>query len=151
MEILGRQYYSLHVAHKLENLIRDTKPDIAYLLHHYNKLSPSVIGTCKKLNIPVVMRLSDFFMVCPEAHLYRDQKICEECIDKSLLQAIKHRCIKGSIAGSAIKASALALHRMRGVYKKVDYVIFSIMVLDFDISSRVSAILTSNNMGCVWV
>lgn len=122
-EIMGRQYYSFHVAKRLEKLIKDTKPDIAYLLHHYNKMSPSVIDVCKKMGIPVVMRLSDFFMVCPEGHLYRDHKICEDCIDKSLFEAVRHRCVKGSLAGSVIKASAMAFHRMIGIYRKVDYIV----------------------------
>lgn len=122
-QMLDRQFYSMHVRRKLERLIRDTKPDICYLLHHYNKLSPSVIDACKRYKIPVVMRLSDFFLVCPSALMTRDTQICEECINNSLCRAVRHKCIKNSYVGSIIKVSAMYFHRIIGIYKKINYVI----------------------------
>jgi len=123
IEILGRGYYSLHVKKRLSELIEKEKPDIAYILHHFNKLSPSIVDACKKKGLPVIMRISDFFLVCPEAHLYRDGQICEECIDKSLFRCIRHACIKSSIPASIVKASATWLHRFMKIYQKCDYVV----------------------------
>jgi glycosyltransferase involved in cell wall biosynthesis len=122
LQMLDRQFYSFHVKKRLEKLIKDTKPDVCYLLHHYNKLSPSVISACKKNKVPVVLRLSDFFLACPSALLYRDG-ICTECIDHSLLRAVKHRCVKGSLPSSIIKVAAMYFHRLSRIYRKVDYVI----------------------------
>ncbi len=123
MQMLGREFYSIHVKRKLDSLIKETKPDIAYVLHHYNKLSPSVIDACRNNGIPVVMRLSDFFLVCPESHFYRDGGVCEECAKHSLFRAVRHRCVKGSLVLSTIKALALKFHRIIGIYGKVDYVV----------------------------
>lgn len=123
LQIIERQFYSMHVKKKLEKLIQDTKPDVCYLMHHYNKLSPSVIDACKKYKLPVVMRLSDFFLVCPSALLTRNNQICEECISKSLCSAVRHKCIKNSYSGSIIKVSAMYFHRMIGVYNNVNYVV----------------------------
>jgi glycosyltransferase involved in cell wall biosynthesis len=122
-QITERQYYSFHVKKKLKKLIKDTKPDLAYVLHHVNKLSPSVINACKELNLPVVMRLSDFSLVCPEGHLYQNNKICEKCIENSLFEAVRNKCVKNSLVGSIMKASALYLQRLLKIYKKVDYVV----------------------------
>jgi glycosyltransferase involved in cell wall biosynthesis len=123
LQIMERQFYSRHVKKKLEKLIKDTNPDVCYLMHHYNKLSPSVIDACKKYKLPVVMRLSDFFLVCPNALLTRDSHACEECIHKSLCSAVKHKCIKNSYFGSLIKVSAMYFHRLIKIYNKVNYVI----------------------------
>jgi glycosyltransferase involved in cell wall biosynthesis len=123
MQIIDRQFYSKEVKKKLEILIKDTKPDVAYLLHHYNKLSPSVIDACRKHKVPIVMRVSDFFLVCPNALLLRDNKVCEECIKRSLLCGIKYRCVKKSFMGSAIKVSAMLYHRFLHIYDKVSYII----------------------------
>ncbi len=123
MQIIDRQFYSREVKKKLERLIEETKPDIAYLLHHYNKLSPSIIDACKKYNLPVIMRVSDFFLVCPNALLLRKGKVCEECINKSLLCGIKYKCVKDSLFGSVIKVSAMYYHRLMHIYDKVDYII----------------------------
>lgn len=122
-QMIERQFYSLHVKKRLKKLIKDTKPDIAYILHHYNKLSPSIIDACKESGLPVVMRLSDFGYVCPAGHLLRNGSPCEDCIEKSLFSAIKYRCVKKSLISSAIKASAMKFHRMMKVYNKVDYII----------------------------
>jgi glycosyltransferase involved in cell wall biosynthesis len=121
--MLERQFYSFHVKHRLERLIRDTKPDVAYILHHANKLGPSVVDACKKYNLPVVMRLSDFTLVCPNEHLYRNGGVCEECIERSLFRAVRHRCVKGSFPMSAVKAIAMAFHRIMRIYQKVDMVV----------------------------
>jgi glycosyltransferase involved in cell wall biosynthesis len=123
IQILDRQFYSLSVKKKLVKLIKETKPDVCYLMHHYNKLSPSVIDACKKNKVPIVMRLSDFFLVCPSSHLLRNKMICEECKDKSLFRAVKHKCIKNSYIGSTIKVCAMYFHRLFRFYKKVNYIV----------------------------
>jgi len=122
-QILEREFYSFHVKKKLDKLIKKTKPDIAYILHHFNKLSPSIIDACKNNNLPTVMRISDFFLVCPEAHLFRENNVCEECIEHSLLRCIRHGCIKNSYAASIIKTSATYLHRKLKIYQKLDGVV----------------------------
>jgi glycosyltransferase involved in cell wall biosynthesis/ubiquinone/menaquinone biosynthesis C-methylase UbiE len=123
LEILGRQYYSLHVKRKLKKLIKDTKPDIAYLLHHNNKLSPSVIDACKEQRLPVVMRLSDFFLVCAEGHLFRNDNVCEKCLKHSLFNSIRYKCVKNSIIGSIVKSSAMWFHRIFRIYDQVEYMV----------------------------
>jgi len=123
LQMLDRQFYSFHVKKKLKKLIAEEKPDLAYILHHYNRLSPSIIDACKEMKLPVVMRLSDFFMVCPEGHLLNNSKPCEDCINKSLFSAVRKRCVKNSRFASAIKACAMKFHRLIRIYHKVDYVV----------------------------
>jgi glycosyltransferase involved in cell wall biosynthesis len=123
LQMLDRQFYSFSVKKKLERLIVDTSPDVCYLMHHYNKLSPSVIDACKKFRIPVIMRLSDFFLACPNALFIRDGKVCEECLQKSLFSAVKHRCVKNSMSSSFIKVTAMYTHKLLGIYKKINYII----------------------------
>lgn len=123
LQMLDRQFYSLDVKKKLEKLIQDTNPDVCYLMHHFSKLSPSVIDACKKHNIPVVMRVSDFLLACPGNLLMRDSKVCEECLKNSFFRAVKHKCVKNSYAGSFIKVSAMYFHRLIRIYRKVSYIV----------------------------
>ncbi len=122
-QVIGRLFYSFYVRKKLDLLIRKTRPDVAYILHHYNKLSPSIIDACKKNDVRTIMRLSDFFLVCPEGHLFRDNDVCEECIHLGLHRAVRHSCVKGSRIASLLKASALWIQRKIGVYDKLDAVV----------------------------
>jgi glycosyltransferase involved in cell wall biosynthesis len=71
----------------------------------------------------VVMRLSDFFLVCPNALLYRDGGICEECIHGSLFNAVRHKCIKNSTSASLIKVCAMYFHRILHIYANVRYIV----------------------------
>ncbi len=69
---------------KMDQLIKDTQPDIAHLHNIYHQLSPSILLPLKKYNIPVVMSLHDFKLVCPNYTFLRDGQVCEECEGKHL-------------------------------------------------------------------
>lgn len=120
-DVLARLFYSFNVKKQLERLIDETQPDVAYILHHYNKLSPSVIDACKNNGLKVYLRLSDYFLLCPEAHFLQNGEPCEKCLDKGLHSAIFGRCVKGSFVGSLLKATALFIHRhVVSCYRRVD-------------------------------
>lgn len=121
MDVAARLYYSFHVRRRLEKLIVKTNPDIAYILHHYNKLSPSVIDACLKFRLPVVVRLSDFFLLCPQSHFMCNGSICEDCLVKGYHACLLNRCVKESYLGSFLKYSAIVFHRhLLGIYDHVD-------------------------------
>jgi glycosyltransferase involved in cell wall biosynthesis len=118
---VGRQFYSFHVRSRLRRLIREAKPDIVYVLMHFNKLSPSVIDACRDEGVPVVVRLSEYFLACPQAHFLSNGVHCMDCLDSGLSSCVKRRCVRGSLPASAIKAAATWLHRsVLRTYSNVD-------------------------------
>lgn len=121
LDIISRLFYSFHVKKKLHTLIQATKPDIAYILHHYNKLSPSVIDACYKSKLPIVLRLSDFFLLCPGVLLLKNGKVCEECLSKGYFSCVKNKCVEKSFLGSLLKYLAIRLQRdILKIYDKVN-------------------------------
>jgi glycosyltransferase involved in cell wall biosynthesis len=64
----------------------------------------------------VVQTLHNFRFFCPAALFLRDGKPCEECVDRSLIQSVKHRCYRGSAGATATLAAMLGLHRALGTY-----------------------------------
>lgn len=123
LQLLDRQFYSFPVRRQLEVLIRETRPDVGYVLHHQNRLSPSVIDACKRQHVPVVVRISDFSLVCTRNNLLRDGDVCELCLTKGISQGIKYRCVKDSIVASAVKAAALAFYRLSRIYTKANRIV----------------------------
>ncbi|MEM4398176.1 MAG: hypothetical protein QW757_06160, partial [Candidatus Woesearchaeota archaeon] len=121
-QILERQFYSFEVKNALKKLIKE-KPEIAYLLHHQNKLSPSVIDACYELKVPIALRISDFSLACPSNNFLRNTEVCELCT-KSLWNAVKYKCVKRSFFGSLVKVMALKYYRMIKIYDKVNKIIF---------------------------
>lgn len=116
---ISRLFYSKEVENKLTLLIKKEKPDIAYILHYHKKLSPAVLVSCKKNNVPIVVRISDYLMMCPQAHFYRKGNICEYCkIGK--WHSIKNRCVKNSFLASFIWYLADKYHHFKKYYSLID-------------------------------
>lgn len=118
---LERVFYSREVYDSLSNLIKDTKPDFAIVLHYLRKLSPSVLNALSDQKIPFVVRLSDFAMVCPNAHLLRDGKVCELCITGNLFNSVKYKCVQKSYNASLVNYLATAYHCKIKVFDKINY------------------------------
>ena len=57
--------YSREASEKLERLINDTRPDIAHVNLIYHQLTPSILHTLKKINIPIVFTSHDYKVICP--------------------------------------------------------------------------------------
>lgn len=137
---LSRLFYSHEVEQAVGRLADDFQPDIAYILYYLRKLSPSLLVGLKKRGIPIVVRLSDYGMFCPEHHCLRAGAPCTLCVDGDLTHSVRHRCVKGSLAISALDAAATAFHRMRGYFDLVDaFVTTNTFMQDMMLKSGVPA------------
>ena len=76
-QLLTRSIYSFDVKRKIKEEIKDVKPDLVYIIHFVNKLSPSVISGAKEMKVPVVLRLSDYFMLCPRCDFLYNKEVCD--------------------------------------------------------------------------
>lgn len=119
-QMLTRSIYSIEVENAIKKEIKDVKPDLVYIIHFVNKLSPSVITGAKKMRIPVVLRLSDYFLLCPRFDFMYQKKICEDCLTKGYRSCIKKRCVKGSFFASFIRVFSMQFHSFIHVYRGVD-------------------------------
>jgi glycosyltransferase involved in cell wall biosynthesis len=100
----------------LGRVLRQVRPDIVHVHNTFSILSPSIYGACKAAGIPVVQTLHNFRFFCPSALFLRDGKPCEDCVDRSLFQSVRHRCYRDSVAATATLAAMLAVHRTIGTY-----------------------------------
>ncbi len=119
-QMLTRSIYSIEVEKAIKKEIKDVKPDLVYIIHFVNKLSPSVITGAKKMGVPVILRLSDYFLLCPRFDFMYQKKICEDCLTKGYRSCIKKRCVKGSLFASVIRVFSMKFHNFINVYRGVD-------------------------------
>lgn len=119
-QMISRSVYSIEVKKAIQKEIREQKPDIVYIIHFVNKLSPSVIRGAKQMGVPVVLRLSDYFLLCPRFDFLSGTEICEDCLTKGYKCCIKKRCVKGSLAASLIRVFSMKMHKWMNIYKDVD-------------------------------
>jgi glycosyltransferase involved in cell wall biosynthesis len=123
-KLLSRQIYSIEGFYKARRIAKNTNAHILYCLHFLNKMSPSILDGFRSVGIPIVVRISDFGLICPQAHFYNSGRVCEKCIKGDFHNCIRYRCVKNSKIGSLIKAVAYNFHRAIGVFEKVNAIVF---------------------------
>jgi glycosyltransferase involved in cell wall biosynthesis len=116
---ISRAFYSNEVYDKLNSLIKYTKPDFAIVLHYLRKLSPSIIVALSDNKLPFIVRISDFAMICSNAHLTRNGKICELCIKGSSFNSVKYKCVQNSFGASTVNYFSTKFHYFKGYYSKI--------------------------------
>lgn len=83
-------------------ILDDFKPDIVHLHNIHSYLSPVLAQLAKKRGCRVVWTLHDYKLVCPSYACLLNEKPCEKCIGHSKTHVLKNRCMKGSLAASAM-------------------------------------------------
>jgi len=113
--------HSREAKFKINQLIEVEKPDIVHLHNIHSQISPSILIPLKKHQLPVVMTLHDYKMVCPAYTLWIRGRVCEKCAGGRFYQCILNKCIKNSFAKSLVAAAEMYLHhRLQHIYQGID-------------------------------
>ena len=88
--------YSQEAKRKLDCLILEVKPDIAYLNNIHHQISLSILPVLKKHKIPIIWRLHDYALFCPNSSFFSWGGVCEACAGGRYYQAILRGCRRGS-------------------------------------------------------
>lgn len=92
-------------------LLKAEKPDVVHVHNTFVMISPSIFSACREAGVPVVHTLHNYRLLCPTATFFRQGKVCEECVEHSLLRSIQHACYRNSRAATATVALMTAVHR----------------------------------------
>ncbi len=115
--------YSQEARKKIRKLIMHIKPDIIHLNNFNFQITPSILYEIKKHNIPVVMTLHDYQLVCPNHMMYleHDMKVCEACKGYKYYSCVKHRCIHNSLIKSVFASfEGWLYHKLRTYEQLID-------------------------------
>lgn len=121
---LERSLYSFAANRALGRLLDAVGgADIGYVLNVYNYMSPSVLALFRARGIPTVVRFGDYNALCARYDFLRQGRPCLLCGRGNFLHGIVHRCVKGSLAASALRVGSMYLHRFLGLYERADAII----------------------------
>lgn len=109
--------YSFEAQRKLEQLLQAFPADIAHLHCIYHHLSPSILDTLHRAGIPAVMTAHDLKIACPAYKMLNRTGVCERCNGGSLVNVVRHRCVRDSLGASAVVLLESSLHRWRQTYR----------------------------------
>lgn len=110
--------YSFEARRKLRGLLAEFRPDVAHVHCIYHHLSPSVLPLLRDQGVPVVLTAHDLKIACPAYKMLNATGVCERCKTGSVLNVVKHRCVRDSFAASAIVAAESALHNRLQTYRR---------------------------------
>lgn len=107
---------------EIKQLIQKENIEVVHVHNTLNLISPAVYYVARAMKIPVVQTIHNFRLLCPGATFYRDGHICEDCVEHGLKCAVKHSCYRGSIAQTLVCVMSTWIHRMTGIYGKINYI-----------------------------
>lgn len=104
---------------KLLATIEEFRPDIVHFHNTFPLISPSAYYACHEAGIPVVQTLHNYRLLCPSALLYRDGRVCEDCLPKRLKwPGVLHACYRNSRSATATVTTMLAVHYSVGTWQQ---------------------------------
>lgn len=106
----------------IKMIVKKESIDVIHVHNPLTLISPAVFYAAVSCGVPVVQTIHNFRMICPGATFYRDGNICEECVEKGLKCAMKHKCYRGSFWQTLLCVLNTKIHRLTGIYKKVNFI-----------------------------
>ncbi|PYX03867.1 MAG: glycosyl transferase family 1, partial [Acidobacteria bacterium] len=104
---------------KLSAVLAEFRPNVVHFHNTFPLISPSVYYAARNHSVPVVQTLHNYRLFCPAAAFFRDGKVCEDCLDKSRWQAVRHACYRQSRSASSAVAAMLSFHHWYGTWKNL--------------------------------
>lgn len=111
--------WSRHWHRKFKALLHTARPDVVHVHNFFPRLSPSIYYACREEGIPVVQTLHNYRLLCAGAELYRDGRVCEECLDHGVLRGVRHGCYQGSKLGTAVLTLMVDVHWRAGTWAEL--------------------------------
>jgi glycosyltransferase involved in cell wall biosynthesis len=93
--------------------------DLVHVHNFFPLISPAVYYAAQAEGCAVVQTLHNYRLSCPAGIFYRDGRVCEDCLGKTVAwPGVVHGCYRGSRAGTAAVATMLAGHRLLGTFAR---------------------------------
>lgn len=123
-----RTLWAWDTARELRSILRKEKPQLVHFHNTFPLISPAAYYTCKEEGAAVVQSLHNHRLVCPATTHYREGKVCEDCLGRSIpWPAVVHGCYHNSRPQTAVVAGMISVHRLLGTWhEQVDaYIAFT--------------------------
>lgn len=114
-----RIIWNFEAQNRLEALLKEFHPDVVHFHNTYHQLSPSIIWTFKKHDIPMVMTLHDYKVICPNYSLFVRGNIWEKSKCRKYWRCVTDRCVKDSVTKSLICTIEAYVHSFLKSYEQV--------------------------------
>jgi glycosyltransferase involved in cell wall biosynthesis len=122
LKIIKNGFYNVEAYKHLKALILATKPDVAYVLQYGTKLSTSIFDILSIQKVPIVLRISDFNLICAKNTFYRKGSTCTKCINNKRY-SVYYKCVHGSLIQSILYFIIQKFNEYRKFEKKISAIV----------------------------
>jgi glycosyltransferase involved in cell wall biosynthesis len=123
-----RTLWAWDTSRELRSILRRERPELVHFHNTFPLISPAAYYACKEAGVPVVQSLHNPRIICPAATHYREGRVCEDCLRRSVpWPGVAHACYHNSRHQTAAVVGMIAAHRLLGTWQeKVDaYIAFT--------------------------
>jgi glycosyltransferase involved in cell wall biosynthesis len=124
VKVLTKSIYSFDATNKIRKLLSENKVDIVQLNNIHNIQTPAIISEIKKFNIPIVWRVLDYKIICPNRTFLANGKICERCFKTKYYNCFLNKCKKNSYSASLVTTVESYFNKLMPFYNDVDKYLF---------------------------
>jgi glycosyltransferase involved in cell wall biosynthesis len=109
---------STDMRQRIAHALNEHRPDVVHVHNWFPTISASIFRQCKAAGVPVVHTIHNYRLLCVGATLFRDGKVCEDCIGSTFrTPGIVHKCYRGSAVGSAAATAGMLAHGAMGTWR----------------------------------
>ena len=120
---VGRMFWSTSAARGIGVVLDDFRPDVVHLHNIYHQLSPSILRSIARRQVPMVMTLHDYSLACPTYNFMSHGEVCEACVGGHFMETVRRRCQGGSLGASLVAAADLAVHTRLDSYGSINLLV----------------------------
>lgn len=96
LSMLWQTSWSKRTYSEVSKIIKENKPDICHVHNMFPLITPSIYYACDDNKVPVVQTIHNYRFFCANGFFFRDNHICEECLNRSTFHSVQYGCYRNS-------------------------------------------------------
>ena len=109
--------FNARASYQLKAIVAQFSPDIVFVQNLFPLISPAALPFLGRLHLPIIMRVANYRLICPNGLLFSHGQICDRCEHSGEHWCILRNC-EGSLPKSVGYAIRTAVARQMGLYKE---------------------------------
>lgn len=120
IKLFKNTIFNKSIKKEIQTIIKENKIDVVHCHNTFPLISPSIYKYAKQMGCKVFQTIHNFRFLCASAELYKDKTICEECLNKNIKCALKHKCYHNSFSQTLSWYKLQKNFRKKKLYNYVD-------------------------------
>lgn len=117
LHVAAQTVWSTRSSREMRARCAQFRPDVMHVHNTFPLISPSIYWAADDMHIPVVQTLHNFRLLCPQALLLREGRVCEDCVGKLPWRGVTRKCYRDSATASGTIVLTLGIHRALGSFR----------------------------------